>query len=406
MDRIGVYSGGGVVLFVAVAGGRAQNVFARFSTTLIVAVLVADGAQLTLGHTQDAPARAASQPTPEEMLWRDLQRLRAAPMPKRFSAEAYDELVRGKQTLLDKVRSYLSLYPGGRHRDRAAEIELTTLFEIGTLRRGDYADLRARVAEFLQHPPSPAAAHAAAYWALKCGSAWSRESAETKKPAGRPRDSRRPSSLAPRDATQDHLFEAYARYVQKYPDSRFAVRLQQLRFERAARRKDTETMRRIGDHLRGHFPEHPAAAAVLAHVRRLDAIGRPFWLNCTDLDDRSIDTRLKIGRPVSIVVWSSATHASRTLVRKVDAQHKSDNSFYVVGVNLDESVEQCRQACRTLDIRWPQFNDRLGPANRFAREWGVTAAPVVFVVDRKGRLLGWAGEAEPWLRLLQEALKN
>lgn len=382
--------------------------FARFSVTLIVAAIAGYGAQATLGNAQDAGAPAvpaASQPTPEEGLWRDLQRLRSAPTAKQFSDAAYDELVRAKQVLLDKVRSYLSLYPGGAHRDRAAEIELTTLFEIGTLRRGDYADLRARVAEFLQHPPSPAAAHAAAYWALKCSSVWNRESVEANS-AGRTPGSGRPSRPASRAAKRDRLFEAYGKYVHEYPDSRFAVRLQQLRFERAAQRRDTETMRRIGDHLREHFPEHPAAGAVLAHLRRLDAIGKPFWLNCVDLDGRSIDTRLKIGRSVSIVVWSSATHESRTLVRRVAAQHKTDESFYVVGVNLDESVEQCRAACRTLDIRWPQFNDRLGPANRFAREWGVTAAPVVFVLDRKGRLLGWASDSESWLRLLQQALKS
>ena len=58
-----------------------------------------------------------------------------------------------------------------------------------------------------------------------------------------------------------------------------------------------------------------------------------------------------------------------------------------------------------LDLRWPQFNDGRGPANQFAQTWGVDRVPLVFVIDRRGRLLGSSGN-DAWKALAGKALEN
>ena len=120
-------------------------------------------------------------------------------------------------------------------------------------------------------------------------------------------------------------------------------------------------------------------------------------------DGGRVDTREAIGRPVLIVVWESTDADARRCVSRVEQFRRKHERLKVVGVNLDMSREAMTAACTELGVTWPQFNDGLGPANRFAREWGVRRLPCVFVVDADGRLAGFAHD-DGWEQLALIAL--
>ena len=93
-------------------------------------------------------------------------------------------------------------------------------------------------------------------------------------------------------------------------------------------------------------------------------------------------------------------------LRNADRDGRTEHpELAVVGVNVDESVRRMNAVCSELGPAWPQFNDGMGWANRFARQWGVRRVPTVFAIDRAGRLVGFGG-AEAWRELAGSVLEN
>jgi hypothetical protein len=112
-----------------------------------------------------------------------------------------------------------------------------------------------------------------------------------------------------------------------------------------------------------------------------------------------------VGQPILIVVWSSDDERARQCVQRVEEFRRSHPRVRVAGVNLDQTLDETRAACAALDIDWPQFNDGLGRANRFAHQWGAGDVPRVFVIDRRGRLVGSRAD-ETWLDLITAVLRE
>ena len=332
------------------------------------------------------PTTRATITTQEADLWRRITALEQAVPAMQPYEEWFKAAERQRLALSEKVRLYLTLYPGGAHRDEAIRIELATLFELGTLRGKDLNPLCERVAEYLRSPPSEVAEHEAAFWQIICRRF---ETSATTVPA-----TDQPTS-APFSAPDAALLAAYRRYIQHYPSSRHVPRLATLLYEDAARRVDRGAQHAILAHLREHFPSHAVTRALQAARNRTESVGRPFWLSCRTTDGRALDTRKHLGQPVLIVVWAGYDESARRRVQEVEQFRRAHPSVHVVGVSLDESPEKMAFAARELGIAWPQYNDGLGWGNEFVRMWGVRRLPCVFVIDRAGRLQG-AGSNDRW----------
>jgi hypothetical protein len=361
---------------------------------------VAAGALLVLPTFAQVPSRpagppgasATSQPlSRDEQLWREIGRLKEqlqATPP--FGAEAAAAL-QLRRTLLEHARLYLTVYPGGTHRNQVVRLELETLFEIETLSGGSYDALCQRVDHYLERPPSESGLHEAAYWAIYC------------RRLGRSAAASQPAS-APVAKCDRALLEAYREYVRRYPRSRHVPRMATLLFESAAERADMDEMRRLVAQLRRDFAGHAVTQLLEAQLRREEAIGRPFALAFKTAEGQQIDTAEWQGRPVLIVVWAGFSRHARAVVRQIEAFRQAHPALRVVGVNLDESAQRMHAACEELGVAWPQFNDGRGWANRVALRWGVRDVPWVFAVDRRGVLVGCRGEG--WRALAAAALEN
>ncbi len=342
---------------------------------------------------QSIPAVPESRPlSPDEALWRDvLEANRALTATEPYSRDVEAELW-PRRLLLERTRVYLSAYPGGPRRDEVVRLELKALFEIGTLSGGAYEPLQKQVEEYLRHPPGETALHEAAYWKIRCDR------------LARVAATSQPSS-APVTHSDPALHEAYRKYIQQYPRSRYVPRMTTALFNAATAVGDLAEQRRLVNMLGQQFKEHAVTKLLTAQLHRREAVDKPFSLAFQTADGSEIDTASWKGRPVLIVVWAGFSERSRACVREIEAFRSQHPDLRVVGVNLDESEQKMTTTCRDLGLTWIQYNDGMGWANRFARQWGVREVPWVFVVDRRGRLTGSSGAAG-WHELAVSTLEN
>jgi len=299
-----------------------------------------------LGGTGAEPAARSPDTSAEETLWQRIATLDATPATSQPFEQWFVTAERRDALLRDQLRLYLTLYPGGQHRDEAIRLELAKLFEFGTLRGGDLTPLRARVAEILRAPPSPAAEEEAAYAELLC---------QPGEP-GPPPPPTRQATTAPIRPLDADLPAAYRRYIARYPRSRHVPRLATRLFEEAARHADREGMRAIAEHLGTHFPNHEETEMVLGTWNRLESVGRPFWAALRTIDERTLDTRAYVGHPVLIVVWAGFNDAARRCVQRVEQFRRAHPDVHAVGVSLDETADATRVAARALHVRNQQRN--------------------------------------------------
>ncbi len=332
----------------------------------------------------------------ESKLWKDIVRL-GQTLPTTQPHEKWFELAtQRREERLREIRAYLMLYPGGSHRNEAIRAELEELFELDVLRNADYDNLATRVSELLRNPPSTTAHAEAAYWNLVLQQTSSRsDRPPTTKHADGP-----PAALANaniRDACQD--------YLRRFPTTRYAPRLAQQLFTDALRRSDEALASQMVTHLGNHFPDHPTTLMVQGRWRRETTIGQPFELEFESATvGGHIDTRNYQGQVLLIVVWadfSPAAQACATAVEQFRRDHAS--AATVLGISLDPTPADLEQAAASLGINWPQYLDGRGWGHRFALRWGVDQIPLVFVLDRQGRLLGAASD-EQWAALARVAI--
>lgn len=371
----------------------------RILILILAEALLPTGA-LVSGAPPEPPASrgpgATSEPvrpdSPEEDLWQQILALRAEPATTQPATAWFAAAADRRAALLEKTRLYLTLYPGGNHHAAVVATELATLFELGTLRGGTFGPLCARVQECLHRgSDDDPVVWEAAYWEILCQRL---EHATTTQPTSAP-------VLTP----DVRLLAAQRDYVARYPRSPHVPRVAALLFEEALKQGDQPEMGRLVAQLEQAFPEHMVTASLAARLRREQAVGSPFRLTFEQSDGTQVDTHELIGRPVLIVVWDSVDAAGLERVRDIERFRRTHPEFHVVGVNLDESRAQMEAAGAKLGLDWPQFNDGLGRANSFARQWGVRRLPCVFVVDRHGRLVGSTADAD-WPELATAALAD
>ena len=362
---------------------------------VIATVLLIGGAESDRDQSTDvAPSlkSVSAQPiSPEDQLWKEIRALQDETLTSLQQGDWFEAAIRHRQVLLEQLRLYLTLYPGGVHHLKAVKLELNVLHELGGLQGGALEPLCRRVEQYLaEFQADDPVVWEAAYWAILC------RRLDRRSPTTRPISA---SVLTP----DLELLEAYRQYLVNYPSSQHVPHMAVRLFEQARQNGDGAEMRRLVEIVEKHFPDHAVSASLAAQWKRRQAVGKPFYLLGRQLAGEELDTRTFVGQPVLIVVWCASDPQAYTRVQEVERFRQTHPDVHVVGVNLDESRKQMKAACAKLGLTWPQINDGLGWANHFVREWGVRGVPHIFVIDRHGRLIGSRTD-DTWIDLATAAL--
>ena len=191
----------------------------------------------------------------------------------------------------------------------------------------------------------------------------------------------------------DEVFEAIDAFIALAPeDDRGA----QLLFQAAeyalpglsADRK-TAVLQRIAE----DYPDSQVAQQVGGLLRQTKGEGEPFELAFQDaIDGESISVKEDLKGKVVVIdfwaTWCGPCVAELPHMKELYAQYK-DQGVEFIGVSLDQPDADGLSALKSFvaehDLPWPQYHSGNASSN-FARTWGITAIPTLFIVDTQGLL--------------------
>jgi len=149
------------------------------------------------------------------------------------------------------------------------------------------------------------------------------------------------------------------------------------------------------------YPTHPAAALAKSELSKLKLIGQPMELSGPTLDGKRFDIAQWRGKLVLVDFWATWCGPCVMEIPHMMQvyQRYHDKGLEIVGVSLDHSREQLEQFIKERQIPWQQVfyepdQKDSGWQNPLAVKYDVTAIPMIFLVDREGKVahIGLRGE--------------
>jgi peroxiredoxin len=132
----------------------------------------------------------------------------------------------------------------------------------------------------------------------------------------------------------------------------------------------------------------PARGMARQGLLKLERVGSPLDIRFTALDGRQINLADLRGKVVLVDFWATTcvpcVQELPGLKQLYEKYHAS--GFEIVGISLDSDRAALTRFIEKEKIVWPQFYDPAGEKSRLATQYGITAIPVVWLVDKHGVL--------------------
>ncbi len=131
-----------------------------------------------------------------------------------------------------------------------------------------------------------------------------------------------------------------------------------------------------------NFPDHPMAR----EFKREQAVGKELEFRFTPVGGKPTSIKDLRGKVVIIdfwATWCGPCKKELPNLKKLLEKHRNDG-LEIIGISLDENEKDLKEFVKENGIGWPQVVGK--PAAEFADKWGIEYVPVMFVVDRQGKL--------------------
>jgi thiol-disulfide isomerase/thioredoxin len=131
-----------------------------------------------------------------------------------------------------------------------------------------------------------------------------------------------------------------------------------------------------------NFPEHQMAR----EYKREQALGKELEFDFTPVGGKATSLKELRGKVVVLdfwATWCGPCKKELPNLKKLVEKHGKDG-LEVIGISLDEDEKELKEFVKENGIGWPQVVGKL--ASEFADRWGIEFIPMMFVIDRQGKL--------------------